>query len=214
MLTEEAMWLGDHLCRMGYEHYPMINIGSSSGDFRERIQPHINRYIFDPLREQGKKVLHADMKDADGVDLVGDMNDGDFVGRIKNLRARSILCSSLLEHVGSPQTVCRHLEDMLDAGGLIVVTVPRLYPYHRDPIDTKFRPSVDELRRLFSRCTMLTGQTITSSDSHAKSLWKKLRQGNVTDVFVTVKRWLLPLYGMDEWRKAGGACSVYANPSR
>jgi hypothetical protein len=37
--------------------------------------------------------------------------------------------------------VAHHCLDLLSIGGLIFVTVPLSYPYHRDPIDTMFRPT-------------------------------------------------------------------------
>ncbi len=204
MLTEEAEWLGEQLCSFGHECYPMVNIGSSTGSFRTRIQPHIDEYIFKPLRDQGKKVLHVDIKEAEGVDLVGDLNDENFINLIKSMQVKSVLCSNLLEHVTSPQAICKHLQKMLDPGGIIVVTVPRRYPYHKDPIDTKFRPSVDELCSLFPNWTLVHGEIVTSAGTQAKTLWKKSRQGDFLDIANTVKKWLLPMRGMDEWRKARG----------
>jgi len=204
MLIEEAKWLGEKLYNLGNEHFPMINIGSSTSVFRTQIQPHIDEYIFKRLIKQGKKVFHADIKEAEGVDLVGDVNDEKFISQVKNLQIKSVFSSNLLEHLISPQMVCRHLEDMLDSGGILMVSVPHLYPYHRDPIDTKFRPSINELCSLFPNCTLLDGKIITSADTHAKALWKKIRQGNFLSVAITVKRWLLPLRGMEEWQKARG----------
>jgi hypothetical protein len=204
MLIEEAKWLGKQLCNLGDEYFPMVNIGSSTSVFRTQMQPHIDEFIFKPLREQGKKVFHADIKKADGVDLTGDLNDSDFISEVKKLQIKSVFCSSLLEHVLSPQTVCGNIEDMLDAGGIIAVSVPCRYPYHKDPIDTKFRPSIDKLCSLFPNCTLIDGKVVTSADTHAKTLWKKICSGKLLDVFNTVKRWILPLRGMDEWRKARG----------
>ena len=204
MLIEEAKWLGERLCSLGNEYFPMLNVGSSTHVFRTQIQPHVDEFVFKPLREQGKKVFHADIKEAEGVDLVGDVNDENFIRQVKNLQIKSVLNSNLLEHVITPQSVCRNLEDMLNTGGIMVVSVPRRYPYHRDPIDTKFRPSINDLCSLFPNCTLLDGEIITSAKTHAKTLWEKICWWNFLSVAVTVKRWLLPLHGMDEWRKARG----------
>jgi hypothetical protein len=173
MLIEEAKWLGKQLCDLGDEYFPMINTGSSSSVFRTQIQPYVDEYVFKPLREQGKKVFHADIRDAEGMDLVGDLNDDIFIRQVKKLQIKSVLSTNLLEHVTSPQTVCLHLEDMLGSGGIMIVSVPRRYPYHKDPIDTKFRPSVDELCGLFPNCTLLHGETVTSADTQAKMIRKK-----------------------------------------
>ena len=54
---------------------PLVNVGSSTGEFREVRQPHIDRIVFAPLRAAGVEVVHADVKAAPGVDLVGDLTE-------------------------------------------------------------------------------------------------------------------------------------------
>ena len=51
----------------------------------------------------------------------------------------------------------------------LIVTVPFSYPYHRDPIDTMYRPSPSELSQLFAGARMLDGTilgagTVSNSD--------------------------------------------------
>ena len=202
MLIEEAKWLGKQLCDLGNEYFPMINIGSSSIIYRTQIQPHIDEFIFKPLREQNKKVFHTDIKNEEGVDLVGDLTDEQYIMQLKSMGIKIILCSNVLEHVEYPQNLCLCLEKIIPSEGIIIVTVPHRYPYHRDPIDTKFRPSIEQLFELFSDSVLLKSELVTSSETHAKSLWKKFCHGNFLDIFNIVKRWILPLRGTDEWRKA------------
>ncbi len=204
MLVEEAKWLGEKLCALGKEYFPMVNIGSSTEVFRKQIQPHIDEYIFKPLEEQGKKVIHADIKNAEGVDLVGDLNDENFIQQVRNMEIKGVICSNLLEHVTSPQTICGQLENMVGSDGIIVISVPYRYPYHKDPIDTKFRPSIDELCQLFQKSSLIQGKIIISPDNQARSLWNNFRKGKLLHIFNIVKKWILPLHGMDEWKKARG----------
>ena len=59
----------------------------------------------------------------------------------------TILCMSVLEHTPSPWRITRHLSRALKSDGLLVLSVPFLFPYH-DTIDY-FRFTPDGLRSLF-----------------------------------------------------------------
>jgi SAM-dependent methyltransferase len=96
-----------------------------------------------PLTRSGCRVIHLDMKKADGVDVSGDLTDPAFVEKLASLRVRSVLCSNVLEHVTDPARLARRLEELLPAGGYLIVTVPHEFPYHADPIDTLFRPPLE-----------------------------------------------------------------------
>src|SRR5205085_4736707 len=52
-------------------------------------------------------------------------------------------------HVTDRQIVCAAIWSLLPPGGFLILTVPYRFPYHEDPIDTMFRPSVEELAQLF-----------------------------------------------------------------
>ena len=58
---------------------------------------------------------------------------------------RTVFCNNVLEHVPDPALFAQRCFDLLPPGGRLVVTVPRSYPHHRDPIDTMFRPTPDEI---------------------------------------------------------------------
>jgi hypothetical protein len=201
MFPEEAKWLSNFTSLLGGEYFPMLNIGSSTATYRKTIQPHIESELFAPLRQQGKQVIHIDIKEDEGIDLSGDLNDENFIHKLAALNAKSLLCSAVLEHVVSPEAICAHLEDIMSSGGLLIITAPHVYPYHLDPIDTKFRPSIEELSRLFPRCKLLDGTYITSKKTHAKQIASMLYTGNFMWLYVLMKRWLLPLNGLGEWKK-------------
>jgi hypothetical protein len=75
-------------------------------------------------------------------------------------RYRAVLCCNLLEHVSDPARICAKLEQLLLQDGYMVVSVPRSFPFHPDPIDTMFRPTPEEIGTLFPHCRMVEGQII------------------------------------------------------
>ncbi|CAN1534457.1 hypothetical protein MCEREM21A_01533 [Sphingomonadaceae bacterium] len=123
----------------------ILNIGSSTGDFRERVQPHIFERLFLPLACDGYKVIHCDIKSNVGVDLVGDVLDENFQNELTKLSPALVLCSNLLEHLIDRTAFVSALKRIVPASQYLLISVPNSYPYHGDPIDTLFRPTPDEL---------------------------------------------------------------------
>ncbi|MBL0946733.1 hypothetical protein [Brevundimonas sp.] len=146
MRVSEAKWIRGAL--KGIDG-PILNLGSSTKTFREDLKPHIDREVFSPLRADGVEVVHADMKQAPGVDLVGDITDPVYQEQLVARHFRAILVSNLLEHVRDPGIVADACRRILPEGGLICVTGPYRYPYHADPIDTMYRPTPEEFASLF-----------------------------------------------------------------
>ena len=139
---------------------PLLNLGSSTREYREVSRPHIDRCLFAPLSRAGVSVVHCDSKAADGVDVVGDVTEPAMVRELKAGRYRCILMANLLEHVRDREKVAAIAEDIVGPGGLILVTVPASYPYHADPIDTGFRPSPPALARLFERSRVMLSEEV------------------------------------------------------
>lgn len=129
----------------------MLNLGSSTRHFREVVKPHIEEELFRPLHEAGVKVVHSDLKNAEGVEVAGDFLDPAVRRRLQAMGFKSVLLSNLLEHVTDREAVAAACEEIVGSGGLILATVPSSCPYHADPIDTYFRPSPAELAKLFGR---------------------------------------------------------------
>ena len=73
MFKEEAKWLANMIYSLNPNSvFPMLNIGSSNKKFREQEQPWIDELLFKPARTKGYSVIHTDIKNDIGVDLVGD----------------------------------------------------------------------------------------------------------------------------------------------
>ncbi len=161
MLVEEARWFYARLARMEAERLsPMLNVGSQTLHFRRFAQPWIERYIFEPLRERGVKVVHTDIRGGAGVDIVGDLMDAEFIERLRLYRFQSVFCSNLLEHVPQPKILAEQLVSILPLGGLLFVSCPRAFPYHPDPIDTGLRPDVEQLANLFPQTRLVVGEIV------------------------------------------------------
>jgi SAM-dependent methyltransferase len=139
---------------------PLLNLGSSTGHFREVTQPHIERELFAPLRAAGVQVVHCDLKEDEGVDFAGDILDPDVIRRLKTGGFKCILLSNLLEHVRDREAVAVACEEIVGPGGFILATVPSSYPFHADPIDTYYRPSPAELAKTFGRSELLIGEEV------------------------------------------------------
>ena len=139
---------------------PLLNLGSSTRAFREATKPHIQRELFGPLAAAGVAVVHSDLKQADGVDVAGDILDPAVLRDLKARGFRCVLCANLLEHVRDRAAVAAACEEIVGPGGLILATVPSSYPYHADPIDTGFRPSPAELAGLFRRSEPLLAEEL------------------------------------------------------
>jgi hypothetical protein len=148
MFEAEAIRLREILLAQS-EISPLLNLGSSTRAFREQAKPHIERELFAPLRAAGIEVVHSDLKQAEGVDLPGDIMDPAVRAELKGRGFRSLLIANMLEHVRDRAAVAAACEEIVGPGGLILATVPSSFPYHADPIDTGYRPRPAELAAVF-----------------------------------------------------------------
>lgn len=168
MRVSESDALRDMLLNHG-DVSPLLNLGSSTRHFREISQPHIQNNLFGPLEAAGIKVFHSDLKEGDGIDLTGNILDPEVVDRLAAMKFKTILLSNLLEHVTDREAVADACERIVGPGGHILVTVPKSYPYHPDPIDTLYRPSPEKLASLFGK-SVLTSSTIVEDSNFAEDL--------------------------------------------
>ncbi|MEZ0267146.1 MAG: methyltransferase type 11 [Phycisphaerae bacterium] len=191
----ESQWLGQRLASIpDDELFPLLNVGSSTLEFRTRTQPYIDQNVFAPLRARSGQVYHLDMKPDPGVDLVGDLLDPAFLASLRKLTVRSAMVSNLLEHVTVRDEICKTLLDVIPDGGYIICSGPHTYPYHADPIDTMFRPSVEQIHAHFPGTTVVDSAIIDSGN------W---RQWNVAErgrpLGRSLARLLVPFYRPKKW---------------
>ena len=151
---------------------PIANIGSSTRRFRSVEQPFVDAVIFTPLADRGARFIHVDLKDDDGVDIVADINTTVGFDALQAQNPGAVFCFNLLEHVRDRENTCRHIERLLPPGGAALVSVPYSYPYHRDPIDTMFRPSPEEIAALFPNCALIHGEILACGSYRDKIVAK------------------------------------------
>src|SRR5262249_28315870 len=97
MFIRESEWLGQRIASLSSNDlFPMLAVGSNTADYRTIRQPWIDENIFAPIRKRGGKVYHLDMKEAPGVDIVGDLLDCEFLDRIAQMKVKSGLSRPLL----------------------------------------------------------------------------------------------------------------------
>ena len=191
----ESRWLGERLARIpDAELFPLLNVGSSTLEFRTRTQPYIEGTIFAPLRARGGAVYHADMKSAPGVDLVGDLLNPGFLSHLASLVPQSLLVSNVLEHVKQREALCDALLRIVPPGGYLFVSGPHDYPYHADPIDTMFRPTIGEVAAMFPGTTMIDGAIIDSGNWRQ---WNQAERGRALGR--TIVRLMVPVYRPKKW---------------
>ena len=109
MLIREAQWVEQQLATWDANAFPLLNVGSHTADFRERVQPWIDRYLFAPLRRRGFPVVHSDLQSGDGIDLVGDLTVPAFLQELRAREFGSVICTNLLEHVPNRAEIARSL---------------------------------------------------------------------------------------------------------
>ena len=198
MFEAEARWLYGALEAFPTERLsPLLNLGSSYAAFRESVQPWIEKEVFRPLRRRGIELVHVDLRDLPGVDFRADLTDPEDIDRLRALRPKALLCCNLLEHVLEPERLARHCLDLLPTGGLVFVTVPFSYPYHRDPIDTMYRPNPAELAELFTGARLLEGTILGAGVSYRDAVrerpWILLRH---------LCRFPVPFLSFDRWKRS------------
>jgi hypothetical protein len=198
MFEAEARWLRAALDRYAPERLsPLLNLGSSTAMFREQVQPWTEERLFRPLRARGVQIVHVDRRDEPGIDLHADLTDPADLPRLWALRPRALLCCNLLEHVTEPSRLARHCIDILPKSGLAFVTVPFSYPYHRDPIDTMYRPSPPQLAALFAGARLLDsaiiGAGLSYRDDVRRRPWILLRH---------VARFPAPFVSWEKWKRS------------
>jgi hypothetical protein len=191
----ESQWIGQRLSALPDDViFPLLNVGSSTLEFRTRTQPYIEQNIFGPLHARSGSVYHLDMKSAPGVDIVGDLLDPAFLRQIAQMKIRSAIISNLLEHVSRRQQICDVVMESLPPGGYLFVSGPHRYPYHADPIDTMFRPTVAEVHAHFPETTIIDSAIVCSGNWRQ---WDVAERGR--PLGRTIVRLLTPFYRPKKW---------------
>jgi SAM-dependent methyltransferase len=158
MFYEEAIWIKDTIkCLDLSKQSKILDLGSSTLRYRTVEQPYIDKIIFKPLKQKGFSITYADIKKAKGVDICIDIEKKLELPIKFNL----LICASLLEHIKDRKTAIKNIIRLVTKNGFLIVTVPYVYRYHEDPIDTMFRPSNKELEHLFSKQKIIKSKILS-----------------------------------------------------
>ena len=201
MMQQEAKWLYKNILAHEKNKKLLMNLGSSTNNFRNNIQPHISKELFDPLVNFGYKVFHVDVKDDKGVDIVGDVTKESFLQRLSEINPGAVVCSNLLEHLEDRELFCKSVEKILSSGSYLFVTCPNQYRYHPDPIDTMFRPDITDLAAEFKNLNLIKGEILNCGsyivqDEYNKKHNFKLWFKNRLKLYI---KYLLPFYKPFNW---------------
>jgi SAM-dependent methyltransferase len=209
VFVEEAKWIESTLAeRRLAPGTTVLDIGSSTEDFRTEVQPHIDRHVLAPLRASGAEIVHVDAKSGEGIDVVCDITDP-AVDLVEQVGARYglVLCCNMLEHVvDRPRTVAQVTAAVAPSGAL-VLTVPGRYRFHEDPIDTMFRPSPQELVELVGEVAPqfrpIKAESVQIRDLQYYNLRSRYKRERVIEAGFR----LIPRY---RWRQS---CTLFERPA-
>lgn len=194
MHEQEAKWISNALQSIDPNSIsPLLNLGSSTKDFRTVHQPFIDLQIFQPLAKLGVQSVHQDIKDDPGVDLIGNLQDEQFLNKLIKNGFKAILCSNLLEHLEDPAPICAAMMKVIPTFGYILVTVPVQYPKHMDPIDTMFRPAPKEIAQLFSGTIVVDSHILSVGSTWSSLCLQPLK------LIKLIARALVPFYRHSGW---------------
>jgi len=179
MFEEESIWIKKSISKILDDIHTVLDVGSSTLDFRTKVQPFIEENIFKPLRSKGKKVHHLDIKEGPGIDIVCDITQPNAYSRIGQ-KFDLVICTNSLEHVPNMDVVADNLKKLVKKDGYLLVTVPYCYFYHPDPIDTMYRPTNKELEMLFSDFKVIDSEIIKIKKLYLRKRLQYLRQSLVS----------------------------------
>lgn len=198
MLLEESVWIGNHIKTIvNNGSYPILNIGSSTKEYRTSRQSFIQENIFNLINDEKNNVVHLDMKAAEGVDLVGDLYDSKFLDILKQYKFKAILLNNILMYLDQQQRIKLSLilEDLLDVDGYLIVTNSHVFPPAHDPVESYYRASPNKLYLdLFSRFNKIDEKNVEANYSFDRFL-----KDNPKIIKAKIIRFLCPFYQPKEW---------------
>lgn len=188
MFKKEAAWISSNLHRIDFrEGISCLNLGSSTRRYREIEQPFINELIIKWIEQRGG-ITHVDAKLDDGVDIVGDFSDASFLNDLSRKKFNLILCNNIMMFLENPGLVYKLIDCCLVPGGYLVISCARVYPYCADPVDSKYRPHLNEIISELPGYKVIANEVVTIEETHFSRLIKDARSFGVFILNVLVPR--------------------------
>lgn len=199
MLHEESLWIGQKMKDIvDANAFPILNIGSSTKEYRTIRQSFIQKNIFDLIPNESNNVVHLDMKEAEGVDIVGNLYDKMFLEKIKQYKFKTILLNNILMYLEEKERLelSLTLEDILEKDGNIIVTNSHVFPPAHDPVESYYRASPEKIQQeLFPNFIVIDSEIKSTYFSYSKYL-----KSNPKVIPVKIARFFLPFYKYAEWK--------------
>jgi len=161
MLRKESEWYREVIETRVRSNSLVLNIGSSTKYVAEVRQPYIQKNVLDALAEKHCVIKNVDIKESEGVDIVGDISNPSFAAELRALEPDVIICANTLEHIENREIFSKSLASLLGDQTLLIISAPHTFPYHADPIDTMYRTDVAGLAREFPSLQLIEGTVLT-----------------------------------------------------
>ena len=198
MQEAEAKWIEGSLRAIPSEELsPILDIGSQTLAFRTAEKPYIHNDLFAPLIARGVSIIYSDLQEGEGIDISANLLSDEGYDQIKAAAPRTVFCNNVLEHVLDPAEFARRCFEILPPGGRLVITVPNSYPHHRDPIDTMFRPTPDEICALIDAPIEVVASEIIDTGSYRNNLKKR-----PWIIYRQIIRLPFPFLGWTKWKRS------------
>jgi SAM-dependent methyltransferase len=198
MQEVEAKWIAETLRAFPAEELsPILDIGSQTLAFRTQEKPYIQNDLFAPLMARGISIIHSDLQEGDGIDLSANLLEEEGFNQVKATAPRTIFCNNVLEHVLDPAEFANRCFALLPPGGRLIITVPRSYPHHRDPIDTMFRPTPEEIHALIDAPAEILASEIIETGSYRDNLRRR-----PWIIYRQIIRLPFPFLGWTKWKRS------------
>jgi SAM-dependent methyltransferase len=146
VFVETSLWIRAQLDQLELPpESRVVDVGSSTLDYRTVKQPHVETNVMAPLRARGAHIVHVDAKSEAGVDVVADVTAPDFDAATLGDPFDLVIVSGLLSVVTNVDRVIRVAAELVAPGGWLVAATPTAYRRTLDPIDNGWRPGAAEL---------------------------------------------------------------------
>lgn len=218
MLIAEADWFARQIDRLDFPARPLVlNLGSQTEEFVREHQPWLEEVFLAALRRRGARVVNVDLQQAPGVDLVGDLMDPAFQQQLAARRPAVFIVCNVLEHVRDPRALAAAIAAVIGPDTLLLVSCPRRYPYHPDPLDNGLRPSVADLAGLFPGMDLVAGEEVMDHPYLAylrrqRGLWVR-KLARLLLPFVNYPGWRQTLDFLPWWfRRFSATCAILRRP--
>ena len=198
MLVEESIWIAEKIKEiLPEEPFPVLNIGSSTLVYRTKKQPFIQNNIFNLFSDEKKQVIHLDMKEDEGIDLVGDLSDENFRHEVKKLKPKLILCNNILMYLNknTRKKLSYTLYEVLDKNDYLIITNSLVFPPSPDPVEAYHRATPEKMYKSLFANFYLIDQNIAKTEY---SFYKFL-QSKPKVILIKLLRFFMPWYKSKEW---------------